>query len=104
MPTAKNRFQILNLHPKKHVLKKKHGLKRKKLPRAVAEGANTTQVWEYVLIANILACKLKIVKNKKRYNKMVDRIRYPIVSYLPFYYIFFIYHFIISFFTFNFYF
>ena len=22
MPTAKNRFQILNLHPKKHVLKK----------------------------------------------------------------------------------
>ena len=30
MPTAKNRFQILNLHPKKHVLKKKkkkHGLK-----------------------------------------------------------------------------
>ena len=24
MPTAKNRFQILNLHPKKHVFKKKH--------------------------------------------------------------------------------
>ena len=23
MPTAKNRFQILNLHPKKHVFKKK---------------------------------------------------------------------------------
>ena len=30
MPTAKNRFQILNLHPKKHVFKKKHGLKGKK--------------------------------------------------------------------------
>ena len=29
MPTAKNLFQILNLHPKKHVLKKKHGLKGK---------------------------------------------------------------------------
>ena len=30
MPTAKNRFQILNLHPKKHVFKKKkHGLKGK---------------------------------------------------------------------------
>ena len=31
MPTAKNRFQILNLHPKKHIfkLKKKHGLKGK---------------------------------------------------------------------------
>ena len=28
MPSAKNRFQILNLHPKKHVLKK-HGLKGK---------------------------------------------------------------------------
>ena len=27
MPTAKNRFQILNLHPKKHILKKNHGLK-----------------------------------------------------------------------------
>ena len=26
---------------------------------------------------------------KKRHNKMVDRIRYPTVSYLPFYYIFF---------------
>ena len=23
MPTAKNRFQILNVHPKKHVFKKK---------------------------------------------------------------------------------
>ena len=28
MPTAKNRFQIPNLHPKKHVLKK-NGLKGK---------------------------------------------------------------------------
>ena len=35
IPTAKNRFQILNLHPKKHVFKKnkkKHGLKGKILP------------------------------------------------------------------------
>ena len=30
MPTAKNRFPILNLHPKKHIFKKKHGLKGKK--------------------------------------------------------------------------
>ena len=30
MPTAKTRFQILNLHPKKHVFKKKHGLEGKK--------------------------------------------------------------------------
>ena len=29
MPTAKNRFQILNLHPKKHMFKKKHGFKGK---------------------------------------------------------------------------
>ena len=29
MPTAKNRFQILNLHPKKKTYLKKHGLKRK---------------------------------------------------------------------------
>ena len=32
MLTAKNRFQILNLHPKKHIKKnkkKKHGLKGK---------------------------------------------------------------------------
>ena len=29
------------------------------------------------------------VNLKKRYNKMVDRIRYPTVSYLPFYYVFF---------------
>ena len=28
MPTAKNRFQILNLHPKK-ILRKNHGLKGK---------------------------------------------------------------------------
>ena len=28
MPTAKNRFQILNLHPKKHIFKK-NGLKGK---------------------------------------------------------------------------
>ena len=32
MPTAKNRFQILNLLPKKHELKKKHGLKPKNYP------------------------------------------------------------------------
>ena len=31
MPTTKNRFQILNLHPKKHVLKKTWSY-RKKLP------------------------------------------------------------------------
>ena len=30
MPTAKNRFQILNLHPKKHVFKKKMVLSEKK--------------------------------------------------------------------------
>ena len=36
MPTAKNRFQILNLHPKKHILlKKKHGLKVKKIPKII---------------------------------------------------------------------
>ena len=29
MPTAKNRFQILNLHPKKHVFKKNMVLKEK---------------------------------------------------------------------------
>ena len=29
MPTAKNRFQILNLRPKKHVLKKNMVLKEK---------------------------------------------------------------------------
>ena len=29
VPTAKNRSQILNLHPKKHIFKKKHGLKPK---------------------------------------------------------------------------
>ena len=29
MPTAKNRFQILNLHPKKHALKKNMILKEK---------------------------------------------------------------------------
>ena len=29
------------------------------------------------------------VNLKKRHNKMVDRIRYPTVSYLPFYYIIF---------------
>ena len=42
-------------------------------------------------VVNILACKLKIVNNTnwKRHNKMVDRIRYPTVSYLPFYYVFF---------------
>ena len=27
MPTAKNRSQILSLHRKKHILRKKHGLK-----------------------------------------------------------------------------
>ena len=34
MPTAKNRFQIPNLHPKKHVFKKKNMVlkERKKLP------------------------------------------------------------------------
>ena len=33
MPTAKNRFQILNLHPKNIYLnKKKHGLKGKNYP------------------------------------------------------------------------
>ena len=35
MPTAKNRFQILNLHPKKTCIKKKrkkHGLKPKNYP------------------------------------------------------------------------
>ena len=31
MPTAKNRFQILNLHPKKHVFKKNIVLKGKKI-------------------------------------------------------------------------
>ena len=42
-------------------------------------------------VVNILACKLKIVNNRnwKRHNKMVDRIRYPTVSCLPFYYVFF---------------
>ena len=39
MPTAKNRFQILNLHPKKIYLKnktkKKHGLKEKNLPKLI---------------------------------------------------------------------
>ena len=32
VPTAKNRFQILNLHPKKHVLKKNVVFKVKKIP------------------------------------------------------------------------
>ena len=40
-------------------------------------------------VVNILACKLKIVNNIKRHNKMVDRIRWDTVSYLPFYYVFF---------------
>ena len=42
-------------------------------------------------VVNILACKLKIVNNRnwKRHNKMVDRIRWDTVSYLPFYYVFF---------------
>ena len=41
MPTAKNRFQILNLHPKNHVFKKKkkHGLKGKKYPNFFPRGA-----------------------------------------------------------------
>ena len=30
-----------------------------------------------------------IIEIEKRHNKMVDRIRYPTVSYLPFYYVFF---------------
>ena len=33
--------------------------------------------------------KLLIIEIGKRHNKMVDRIRYPTVSYLPFYYVFF---------------
>ena len=38
MPTAKNRFQILNLHPKKHIFEKENGLKPKNYPRV--HGAN----------------------------------------------------------------
>ena len=34
--------------------------------------------------------KLLIIEIEKRHNKMVDRIRYPTVSYLPFYYVFFL--------------
>ena len=41
MPTAKNRFQILNLHPKKHIciyiFKKKTWSSRKKLPKTFKE-------------------------------------------------------------------
>ena len=42
-------------------------------------------------VVNILACKLKllIIEIEKRHNKMVDRIRWDTVSYLPFYYVFF---------------
>ena len=32
MPTAKNRFQILNLHPKKHIFEKKMVLNQKITP------------------------------------------------------------------------
>ena len=37
MPTAKNRFQILNLHPKKHVLKKKKKKKNLVLNEKITE-------------------------------------------------------------------
>ena len=42
MPTAKNQFQIHNVHPKKHVFKKKkkkHGLKGKNYPVMYLEWA-----------------------------------------------------------------
>ena len=37
----------------------------------------------------LVILKLLIIEIEKRHNKMVDRIRYPTVSYLPFYYVFF---------------
>ena len=51
------------------------------------------QVWEYVIYRQIIFWlvnkKLLIIEIEKRHNKMVDRIRWDTVSYLPFYYIFF---------------
>ena len=35
MPTAKNRFQILNLHPKKYLLKKNMVLKEKNYRKTI---------------------------------------------------------------------
>ena len=51
MPTAKNLFQILNLHHKKHVLKKiKHGIKTNMLSTSIVYIYLYSILYKFIMI------------------------------------------------------